>query len=51
MQWKCWCSDPNTPLDCPGLDLNKYCRGGLLRRAREREMTEQRVGGRERGRP
>ncbi len=28
VQWKCWCSDPNTPLDSPGLDLNKYNRGG-----------------------
>jgi hypothetical protein len=28
VQWKCWCSDPNTPLDAPGLDLNKYNRGG-----------------------
>jgi hypothetical protein len=30
VQWKCWCSDPNTPLDSPGLDLNKYIRGGML---------------------
>jgi len=29
VQWKCWCSDPNTPLDCPGLDLNRFCRGGF----------------------
>ena len=28
VQWKCWCSDPNTPLESPGLDLNKYNRGG-----------------------
>jgi len=29
VQCKCWCSDPNTPLDAPGLDLNKYNRGGF----------------------
>jgi len=28
VQWKCWCSDPNTPLECPGLDPTKYSRGG-----------------------
>jgi len=33
VQWKCWCSDPNTPLDCPGLDLNRFCRGGLCQPA------------------
>ena len=29
VQWKCWCSDPNTPVEQPGLDLDKYCRGGF----------------------
>lgn len=39
VQWKCWCSDPNTPLDSPGLDLNKFCRGGCCQPALPCELV------------